>query len=127
MCVGQAIFFSLADLPSYLFFLTFSYKQSETAVTYLNKQFRQRNQLLSFPISQEEINYVIFVWVYELKNNWHLFTNKQDFHYLLKITNWFSKLANYDYIKTPFFIKLLLILPIRILATKRDMLFVTNT
>ena len=105
----------------------FSYKQSETAVTYLNKQFRQRNQLLSFPISQEEINYVIFVWVYELKNNWHLFTNKQDFHYLLKITNWFSKLANYDHIKTPFFIKLLLILPIRILATKRDMLFVTNT
>ena len=44
------------------------YKRPETAATCPNKQFRNKS-LFSLPICQEEINKVIFVWVYELENN----------------------------------------------------------
>ena len=59
---------------------------------------------------------------------WHLFTNRQTLHYYFKLLTNFSQLANYGHIeKTRFFFKLLLILPIPKLATKRETLFVTNT
>ena len=44
------------------------YKRPETAETCPNKQF-QNKSLFSLPICQEEINKVVFVWVYELENN----------------------------------------------------------
>ena len=44
------------------------YKRPEKAATWPNKQFRN-NSLFSLPICQEEINKVIFAWVYELENN----------------------------------------------------------
>ena len=70
------------------------------------------------------------VFIHEMStfNNCHLFTNKQVLHHLLEITKYISQLANYGHIeKTRFFFKLLLILPIHKLATKRDTLFVTNS
>ena len=50
------------------------YKRPETAATCPNKQFRN-NSLLSLPICQEEMNKVIFVWVYELENNSQLWVS----------------------------------------------------
>ena len=62
------------------------------------------------------------------KHSCHLFTNRQVLHQLLEITKQISQLVNYGHIdKTCFFFKLLLILPIHKLATKRDTLFVTNS
>ena len=45
------------------------YKRPETATTCPNKQFWSKTHLFFLPICQEEINKVIFVWVYELENN----------------------------------------------------------
>ena len=45
------------------------YKQTETAATCPKKQFRHKIHLFFLPIWQEEINKVIFLWVYELENN----------------------------------------------------------
>ena len=70
MFVSQAIFLSFTDLPSdFALALIFSYKQTETAATCPNKQFRHKIHLFFLLICQEEINNVIFVWVYELENN----------------------------------------------------------
>ena len=53
----------------YIFYYVL-YKRPETAATCPNKRFRHKIHLFFFPICQEEINKVIFVWVYELENNW---------------------------------------------------------
>ena len=65
----------------------FAGKQSETAATCSNKQFWQKINLFSLPICQEEINKIIFVWIYKLENEWHLFTNRKGLQFLIKITN----------------------------------------
>ena len=70
------------------------------------------------------MNYCFLISFFK-QSNCHLFTNRQVLHHLLKITKWISHLANFGHTeKTRFFFKLLLILPIRKLATKRDTLFV---
>ena len=63
------------------------YKWPETAATCPNKQFQHKIHLFFLPICQDEINKVIFVWVHEFENNWHLFTNRHVLHYLLKIAD----------------------------------------
>ena len=54
--------------PNYASSATSCTKRPETAATCPTKQFRN-NSLFSVPICQEEINKVIFAWVYELENN----------------------------------------------------------
>ena len=44
-------------------------KRPETAAICPNKQFWHKIHFLFLPSSQEEINKVIFVWVYELENS----------------------------------------------------------
>ena len=58
-------------------------------------------------------------------NNWHLFTNRQNMRYSYS-HKLFTNFSN-SQISTCFFFELLLILPIRKLAIKRDTFVISNT